>query len=60
MITAREKNFLKGRSERTISQARMEPSRMAHTDTQTPMTRELINGLISMVQDSSLASSRCQ
>ena len=41
---------MKGRSDRTISQARMEPSRMAHTDTQTPMTRELINGLISTGQ----------
>ena len=60
MITAREKNFLKGRSERTISHARMDPSRMAHTETHTPMVRELISGLISMVQDNSLARSRCQ
>ena len=60
MITAREKNFLQGRSDRTISHARTAPSTMAHTDTHTPMVRELSSGLTSMVQDSSLASSLCQ
>ena len=42
MITAREKNRLQGRSERTISHASTEPRAMAHTDMHTPMVSELI------------------
>ena len=60
MITAREKNGLQGRSERTISHASTEPRAMAQTETHTPMVKELIKGLMSMDMDSSLASSLCQ
>ena len=60
MMTAREKKGLKGRSERTISQARTEPRAMAHTDTPTPIFREFSRGTSSRFLDRSLASSRCQ
>ena len=60
MMTAREKKGLKGRSERTISQARMEPRVMAHTDTPKPISREFSRGLTSRFQLRSLASRRCQ
>ena len=60
MITAKEKNFLNGRSVRTISQARTEPMVIARTETHTPISSELSNGSSSSLLVSSLASRRCQ
>ena len=59
-MTAREKKGLKGRSLRTMSHARTEPSKMAHTETPTPISREFSKGLMSRFMDRSLASSRFQ
>ena len=60
MITASEKNGLKGRSVRTISHARTDPIRIAKNDTQTPISSELSSGWSSICLVSALPSRRCQ
>lgn len=44
MMTASEKNGLNGRSVRTISHASTEPSRIAQTETQKPISSEWSSG----------------
>lgn len=60
MITAREKNFLHGRSLRTMSQAMMPPSKMLPTDTHSAIIRELSSGRKSILEDTVLLRMRCQ
>ena len=44
IITAREKNFLPGRSLRTISHAMRPPTRMLPTETQDAISKEFSRG----------------
>ena len=44
MMTASEKKLLNGRSVRTISHARPDPSKIAKNDTKNPIIRELSKG----------------
>ena len=60
MIMARERNFLHGKSERTISQASAEPSMMLITDTVQEIISEFMSGLYNNAELTSVNRRRFQ